>query len=540
MEDLCKSQVAPPAFRCVWGLAVAGMLCSMVFTLYSMLSAFDQYPVNTVTKVNFKDALPFPGVTLCNMNDVDTSLLGAAGRFQVPGNGSAFRVAKAALIFYTLLNESDPNTKRVLDTPINTLVNSSWILPGQCFNYCLINNQAVDCNDVFTPIQTSRTTCMTLNTEYPGLKAMTNAGPISGLRVYLNVHQEGYVYDQSVSAGLKVSAEGGLKVSAEGGVCRMDSGSVLRVVCVRWTQGIETSLVLGSIFFVISCVVCTQLFIHEPGQTADFHTPAIILSPGYSHYVNTKQIDYSFLPKPYMAYGDQACVDVKDPSFSQQLRLAGNYSFHMCTLQCAVDTVADLCQCRGVLNAENSSLPLCTMKQFYRCYDPFLCKSLPRRGHPASAVEVQSTAFNDKTAVYFNLSSANRSLCPRPCFYSEYDTQLSSAYFPSDVATATLQSLNLLPNLDVRKNYMELRVYLSKMVLQVVHEPVYTFTSVMGTIGGQMGFFLGASVLTVAEVVELLVCFLFRFLRRFSGPKERRVRTQVISVREKNQTAPAS
>ena len=47
------------------------MLGSMIYTLYSMLAAYDQYPVNTITKVTAKTSLPFPGVTLCNINEVD-------------------------------------------------------------------------------------------------------------------------------------------------------------------------------------------------------------------------------------------------------------------------------------------------------------------------------------------------------------------------------------------------------------------------------------------------------------------------------------
>ena len=57
--------------RGLWALAVTTMLGSMIYTLYSMLAAYDQYPVNTLTKVTTKTSLPFPGVTLCNINEVD-------------------------------------------------------------------------------------------------------------------------------------------------------------------------------------------------------------------------------------------------------------------------------------------------------------------------------------------------------------------------------------------------------------------------------------------------------------------------------------
>jgi len=49
--------------RGLWALAVTAMLGSMIYTLYSMLAAYDQYPVNTLTKVTAKASLPFPGVS---------------------------------------------------------------------------------------------------------------------------------------------------------------------------------------------------------------------------------------------------------------------------------------------------------------------------------------------------------------------------------------------------------------------------------------------------------------------------------------------
>ena len=48
-----------------------------------------------------------------------------------------------------------------------------------------------------------------------------------------------------------------------------------------------------------------------------------------------------------------------------------------------------------------------------------------------------------------------------------------------------------------------------------------------------MGFFLGASVLTVAELAELCLCFLFRMLRRVSSAKKRVAHTHITSVKPK-------
>ena len=49
-----------------------------------------------------------------------------------------------------------------------------------------------------------------------------------------------------------------------------------------------------------------------------------------------------------------------------------------------------------------------------------------------------------------------------------------------------------------------------------------------------MGFFLGASVLTVAELAELCFCFFFKLFRRMSIAKQRAIhQARAISVRPK-------
>ncbi|XP_076446999.1 acid-sensing ion channel 1C-like [Babylonia areolata] len=198
IRELHSHRTAASHWTSVWAVAVLGMLCAMIYTLYSMLSAYDQYPVNTVTKVTAKGSLPFPGITLCNLNEVDKSL--------IPFNGTLFQDIRVTLRFgfaFPPLNESDPEVSRILGAPIDSLVNSSWILPGQGVNFCVANDRMVDCSQLLIPFQTSRTMCVTLNTSYAELPTMTNAGPNSGLQIYLSVHQDGYFYPSAVSAGVK-------------------------------------------------------------------------------------------------------------------------------------------------------------------------------------------------------------------------------------------------------------------------------------------------------------------------------------------------
>ncbi|KAK7474217.1 hypothetical protein BaRGS_00034566, partial [Batillaria attramentaria] len=416
----------------LWAVGVLCMLGAMIYTLVSMLSAYDEYPFNTVTKVMAKTSLPFPGITICNLNDVDSIL--------APVDNAIFRDVKTYLVFgFPEVNESDPEYSQVLNTPIDRIVNSSFVANEEFVIGCELNGVGKACGEIFDYIQSSSSKCLSLKTDLPDLQEMVYAGPFSGIRLYHYINQPGYVIQQHVSAGIK-------------------------------------------------------LYVHDPDELPDLHSSVILLSPGFSNYVAARPIQYKFLPKPYMAFGDEPCVDTDESSFDYKLRLSDKYSYTACNLECTLEEVANRCGCRGVLNSEQ---------------------------------------------VYFNVSAENKCGCPRPCKYTEYDTRISSAVFPSEVATMTLQAMAFLPKTGVRENYMEIRIYLDKLLLEeVVHEPVYTYISVMGTIGGQMGFFMGASLLTVAEVLEFCLCFLFRFMRRtvygMSGPGSHPGHTRIIPVKPKN------
>ncbi|GFO04863.1 acid-sensing ion channel 3 [Plakobranchus ocellatus] len=73
-------------------------------------------------------------------------------------------------------------------------------------------------------------------------------------------------------------------------------------------------------------------------------------------------------------------------------------------------------------------------------------------------------------------------------------------------------------------DYLELRVYLdTMMVRQESHEPEFTFSSIFGEstfsgfewhLGGQMGFFMGASLITLSELLETLAFTVYVFLHK--------------------------
>ncbi|XP_046584037.1 acid-sensing ion channel 4-A-like [Haliotis rubra] len=58
----------------------------------------------------------------------------------------------------------------------------------------------------------------------------------------------------------------------------------------------------------------------------------------------------------------------------------------------------------------------------------------------------------------------------------------------------------------IRDDYVEVRVMFDGMIqYHVEHVPEITPSDIFGKLGGQMGFFLGASLLTLTELIEVVI-----------------------------------
>ncbi|GFR74876.1 acid-sensing ion channel 4 [Elysia marginata] len=105
--------------------------------------------------------------------------------------------------------------------------------------------------------------------------------------------------------------------------------------------------------------------------------------------------------------------------------------------------------------------------------------------------------------------------CPRTCKFTRFHTTVSQSQLPSRVAAQYLaQAANSSPDA-LREDYLEIRVYFDTMMVRYeTHEPQFTFNSMFAYLGGQMGFFLGASLITLSELLETLFFTAYICLRK--------------------------
>ncbi|XP_052062005.1 acid-sensing ion channel 3-like [Mytilus californianus] len=97
--------------------------------------------------------------------------------------------------------------------------------------------------------------------------------------------------------------------------------------------------------------------------------------------------------------------------------------------------------------------------------------------------------------------------CPPACSSTRYEVTLSSSIFPSDFYNDfLLKAVTEVERDFYRKNFIVIHIYFDELKTTIVKQsPVYgSSVEIFGNLGGQMGLFLGASILTITELGEFL------------------------------------
>ncbi|KAK7482955.1 hypothetical protein BaRGS_00025855, partial [Batillaria attramentaria] len=242
-----------------------------------------------------------------------------------------------------------------------------------------------------------------------------------------------------------------------------------------------------------------KFHVHDPGETPDMMVSHHRAATGFKTNVALRLHEYKYLPPPYKAFGDKSCTDTETAEFRRLMdsdpplyygSQGQEYSLDACLNGRSNKMASDICQCS--VGSDQTYRP-CTTSDILTCY-----------GLTTARLLDEGTSSGDFLG------------CPRPCHSYSYKPVVSSSYFPSPRAEARLRSLNIVGNVtNIRTNYLQLNFYYEDLTIQTTeHVPQYDWNSILGLLGGNMGFFLGASVLTLAELLDFIACVVMALLRK--------------------------
>ncbi|XP_057181176.1 acid-sensing ion channel 1B isoform X4 [Triplophysa rosa] len=208
------------------------------------------------------------------------------------------------------------------------------------------------------------------------------------------------------------------------------------------------------------------------------------VAPGFQTFVSCQEQRLTFLPPPW---GDCKSSAMDSDFFS-------TYSITACRIDCETRYLVENCNCRMVHMPGDA--PYCTPEQYKECADPALDFLVER----------------DNTFC----------VCDTPCNTTRYSKELSFVKIPSKASAKYLAKKYNKTEQYIADNILVLDIFFEALNYETIEQKAaYELAGLLGDIGGQMGLFIGASILTILELFDYLYEVIKFKLCRCTNKKQR-------------------
>uniref|UniRef100_A0A8D3E590 Acid-sensing ion channel 1 n=1 Tax=Scophthalmus maximus TaxID=52904 RepID=A0A8D3E590_SCOMX len=191
------------------------------------------------------------------------------------------------------------------------------------------------------------------------------------------------------------------------------------------------------------------------------------VAPGFQTFVSCQEQRLTYLPPPW---GDCKATPMDSDFFS-------SYSITACRIDCETRYLVENCNCRMVHMPGDA--PYCTPEQYKECADP--------------ALDFLVERDNDYC------------VCETPCNLTRYGKEMSFVKIPSKASAKYLAKKFNKTEQYIADNILVLDIFFEALNYETIEQKkAYELAGLLGDIGGQMGLFIGASILTILELFDYL------------------------------------
>uniref|UniRef100_A0AAQ4S7V3 Acid-sensing ion channel 1 n=1 Tax=Gasterosteus aculeatus aculeatus TaxID=481459 RepID=A0AAQ4S7V3_GASAC len=223
-----------------------------------------------------------------------------------------------------------------------------------------------------------------------------------------------------------------------------------------WGETDETSFEAG-----------VKVQIHSQDEPSFIDQLGFGVAPGFQTFVSCQEQRLIYLPPPW---GD-CKVTAMDSDFFD------SYSITACRIDCETRYLVDNCNCRMVHMPGDA--PYCTPELYKECADP--------------ALDFLVERDNDFC------------VCETPCNMTRYSKELSFVKIPSKASAKYLAKKYNKSEQYIKENILVLDIFFEALNYETIEQKkAYEVAGLLGDIGGQMGLFIGASILTILELFDYL------------------------------------
>uniref|UniRef100_A0A8C8RTG7 Acid-sensing ion channel 2 n=1 Tax=Pelusios castaneus TaxID=367368 RepID=A0A8C8RTG7_9SAUR len=153
------------------------------------------------------------------------------------------------------------------------------------------------------------------------------------------------------------------------------------------------------------------------------------------------------------------------------------YSITACRIDCETRYIVENCNCKMVHMPGDA--PFCTPEQYKECAEPALGLLAEK--------------------------DSNYCFCRMPCNLTRYNKELSMVKIPSKTSAKYLEKKFNKSEKYISENILVLDIFFEALNYETIEQKkAYEVAALLGDIGGQMGLFIGASILTILELFDYI------------------------------------
>ncbi|XP_048859131.1 acid-sensing ion channel 2 isoform X2 [Brienomyrus brachyistius] len=205
--------------------------------------------------------------------------------------------------------------------------------------------------------------------------------------------------------------------------------------------------------------------VHSQAEPPFVHELGFGVAPGFQTFVATQEQRLTYLPPPW---GECRSRPPESGFFPV-------YSVTACRIDCETRYIVENCNCKMVHMPGDS--PFCTPEQYKECAEPALA------------------TLSEKENI--------NCICRTPCNLTRYNKELSMVKIPSKTSARYLEKRFNKSEKYITDNILVLDVFFEALNYETIEQKkAYEVASLLGDIGGQMGLFIGASILTILELFD--------------------------------------
>jgi len=222
-----------------------------------------------------------------------------------------------------------------------------------------------------------------------------------------------------------------------------------------------------------------KVLIHGQGEYFD-EWEGINVGPGQHAVIALSQKRFKNLEKPYATNCSK-----------KTLKTFSTYSSEGCLYECGAENMVKLCGCRPAGYKDFLHVHACVSQEERNCIS-----------------QVEASIDEEFCG------------CQVPCSQTKYTTEVSYSRFPdAGTADAFVTSGYYADVQYQRDNLVLLQVGFKSLSYELQEQkPAYDSNSLFGEIGGNMGLFLGCSLLTICEFFDFFIGFLASRKRQSTHP----------------------